>query len=1850
MATSGLVAIADYGPGLSLNLAVVGPYHGPSGKSSLIRRFVAGYFRDLVCGGGYDLDHTGNELQQGFRRVEIHGNKVKLKIKEVRGEFNDSTLYGTHGIMHVYDITAGGEGLQDLLKGCVHILVGTRCDLEVQRRVSKEHGREWAAQHYGGRAWAFGWGCDCHFMEVSAKTGVNVDRAFYTLARGCLIHRNILDWRVALPVPHQDRLTDACESGDFETVLDLLSEGCDPNCMGYSTPLHCACQHNQPTKTIKNVLKYCNPAQRDWCGNTPLHIAAQLGRIDIVKYLVSAGQCNPSDTNVDGQNCLHIVCKAHHEKVVQCRIKEHACNVDASGRDGTHWVCKSHLLSILKYFINVGHCNPSARDSRGKNCLYHACEAGCEYLVDYLLRETECSIEKGSNLGRECLRHACYYGLLNMVEHLVSNREYDPRCYTKHSRRNCLHIACGRGHLEVVKYLANVMECDPNCLHIACEVGYVEIVKYLVIERQCDPNVYVQDDHQNNVNCLQMACSHNHADVVEFLISQPQCYVNKTAYPVGNCLFWACKNGHLEIAKYLVNMRHCNPYASIPFRYVSVAYISESESEVWQQQNCVHVAIANAQMEIVKFLLVKSECDVSYKEKAGWTYLHWACQFGFLDIVKYLIVMRHCNPNDCNVKNQNCLHIACEAGEIDVLKYLIRDKGCDPNCPDGKGRNCLHIASNANKRDIVEFLVSENHCNPNDKDMEGQTCLHLAYYKQCSFVTLEYLIRSGTVDVNEKNKNGNNCLLWACEEGYFDIIKYLITERHCDTTVTNPEGQNGLHIACQQGHIDIVMFLVSGKYCNPNSKDKDGQNSLHTAYCCISYDFQKREGRYILIVEYLISIAAPLCFVEVDEKDKNGSNCLLWACKLGLIDIVEYLITDRHCNTTVTNALGQNCLHIACQQGRIDIVKFLVSGGYCNPNSKDNDGQNALHTAYCCVKRFQERYLEIVEYLISLAAPLSCVKVDEKDKNGRTCFQWAFEEGCIDIAEYLICSRHCNVGEYAQTCIQLASRHDRVDIVRSLTSQGHWDPFAKNEIGLTGLHVVAAVWDSVEIVQYLVEEVGIDPSSTDNLGQTPLHHASRQGHHAVVRYLLSTGRVNVFLRDSHGNTALDLAISRYGIELISDAEVKYKRQLVPHKPPEPSVSVFIVGYPSVGKTTLVTALTREASGLSALPGFFLNVSADLQTAGIIPTDFVSKIYGRVTFFDLAGQNQYYASHAAVIQNAISSAAPVFLLVVKLPETEEDIKQRIFYWLAFLENQCKQLEAKPHIIIVGSHADSSQAVEETTRRRLWKYFQTVSCCESFSLIDFIPLDCRKSESAGVSQLRQRLKTSCDALRREESMEIHTHCLLVYLVQKVSAVSAISLQQLSEAIHVGKLNEGPLQHEDLLQADHLYHMCDKLHACGHILFLKNERNPDDSWVIMNKEALLSHITGTIFAPKQFKEHREDLASSTGVVPISKLAAHFPDFNVEMIVQFLTHLEFCHEVSDCEVIEMIYQHEKESSKSVPATSTAQNSPSETPERYLFFPALVSVETPITPLWEEDSRFTYQSGWLLKCSQPDHFFMPRFLQVLLLRLAFSFALAPDSCDFQADLPVLRRKCSIWKNGIYWVNMDGVAALVEMDRHSRELCIFMRCLNGSEVKCANLRSAIIHNILRAIAEFCPKVDTLEYLIHPTDIQYPMPQSRELTLFSMNSIAKAVLQSQPAAVNDAQKLATIEELLYFEPYADIGEAIISELFDEENPSYSAVVSDGFLYTIADRVHPKQTLFEKMLDLPASSVEFYQSQAPPGPAHAMGHLLVCWKEHGDGSRQCLRQKLDQFSVFAGRSPLQLVSIYTHTVFLNVATFF
>lgn len=88
---------------------------------------------------------------------------------------------GAMGIMLVYDVTneKSFENIKNWIRNIEEnasaevekMLLGNKCELTDKRQVSKERGEQLAVE-YGIK-----------FMETSAKSSINVEEAFYTLAR-----------------------------------------------------------------------------------------------------------------------------------------------------------------------------------------------------------------------------------------------------------------------------------------------------------------------------------------------------------------------------------------------------------------------------------------------------------------------------------------------------------------------------------------------------------------------------------------------------------------------------------------------------------------------------------------------------------------------------------------------------------------------------------------------------------------------------------------------------------------------------------------------------------------------------------------------------------------------------------------------------------------------------------------------------------------------------------------------------------------------------------------------------------------------------------------------------------------------------------------------------------------------------------------------------------------------------------------------------------------------------------------------------------------------------------------------------------------------------------------------------------------------------------------------------------------------------------------------------------------------------------------------------------------------------------------------------------------------------------
>ena len=156
-----------------------------------------------------------------------------------------------------------------------------------------------------------------------------------------------------------------------------------------------------------------------------------------------------------------------------------------------------------------------------------------------------------------------------------------------------------------------------------------------------------------------------------------------------------------------------------------------------------------------------------------------------------------------------------------------------------------------------------------------------------------------------------------------------------------------------------------------------------------------------------------------------------------------------------------------------------------------------------------------------------------------------------------------------------------------------------------------------------------------------------------------------------------------------------------------------------------------------------------------------------------------------------------------------------------------------------------------------------------------MDCRYADTDASRRLIATLTLQPESHRCGQSARSSTTILHeirnTRSLRKLNVVGC-TLHDLVSA--VAKENDSSLPNDQSVLVEILTTLSDR----GLILFI---HHPHSSWVVVKTEVLLKEINGTLFAPDHFNEHR-DLASNTGVVPVSNLHKVFPDYNSEMLVE--------------------------------------------------------------------------------------------------------------------------------------------------------------------------------------------------------------------------------------------------------------------------------------------------------------------------------------------------------------------------------
>ena len=585
-------------------------------------------------------------------------------------------------------------------------------------------------------------------------------------------------------------------------------------------------------------------------------------------------------------------------------------------------------------------------------------------------------------------------------------------------------------------------------------------------------------------------------------------------------------------------------------------------------------------------------------------------------------------------------------------------------------------------------------------------------------------------------------------------------------------------------------------------------------------------------------------------------------------------------------------------------------------------------------------------------------------------------------------------------------------------------------------------------------------------------------------------------------------------------------------PVESYGKVFMCGNTTAGKSSL-TAVIMERAKKPADHKFDGSecVTVEPLTAGINSHTFTSHEIGNVVLYDLAGHREYYSSHAAVMENLMLSSPAVFLVLSKLINDKETMRKDLYYWFNFIENISKRIKSskRSQIIVIGSRLDELTTSLDPISKLVDEVVEKAAYSQEFC--GFIPMECHRPGGKGVKEFIATLSKSCKAVL-DRSDKISFYCHVQYSFLQLLERVAISLEELCALLK--ERNDPSLPSEMSVLLDFLSTLSDK----GLILFLKNEEC--QSWIIINRAALLSEINGVLFAPAAIERVYRDMASNTGIIPLLALKEAFPHHNTDMLVGFLRSLQFCHVIERSTLDDV----ETNISASIPLPL----------DELLFFPALVSAEPP------RDIKIENGLGWCLWCPDPNQFLSTRFLHILLLCLAYIYCLPPRKKPgiINVTNPAVQklvRRCTVWTNGIYWKNKFEV--VVEVSEHNR--CVTVLASNKEMDESRRDFNSVIKKVLSLKEQFCSCTSD-EYMIAPDQVS--TARSLEVckrTLYSMEDVAVAVLTKVNIVGTDDTALDVKEIVGNKDPFPHIAPLVTKELFNTSNAE--SPVQDDYLQHI-----------------------------------------------------------------------------------------
>ena len=319
-----------------------------------------------------------------------------------------------------------------------------------------------------------------------------------------------------------------------------------------------------------------------------------------------------------------------------------------------------------------------------------------------------------------------------------------------------------------------------------------------------------------------------------------------------------------------------------------------------------------------------------------------------------------------------------------------------------------------------------------------------------------------------------------------------------------------------------------------------------------------------------------------------------------------------------------------------------------------------------------------------------------------------------------------------------------------------------------------------------------------------------------------------------------------------------------------------------------------------------------------------------------------------------------------------------------------------------------------------------------------------------------------------------------------------------------------------AKELYPLVKELHEIGVLMMIgQNKDQCENHFLLLDPSSLTNEVHQQLFsdsARQTFSSSVNPYYANMGILPERYLTSILPE---HIMKECLIQLQYCQEFSHAEV----------GLNYLVTPDDALN------DHLLYFPVLCKLESEQSD-WPTDPKLTFSIGWYTKCTGKFDYFPARYLHVLLLRLAFTFALPIASCNITEsnEVSAHNRRCTMWKNGIRWLMEEGVECIFEVVNDNKGIVIITKSEEHSK-EWAIILSKIIDKAMQAKAEFCDSISLRHFLLNSNDTLSFVYEDK---LFAISDVERVIREGKKKVISvngqaflDSSHLCVLKKYTYW---------------------------------------------------------------------------------------------------------------------------